>query len=187
MKRIFDFSISLILSMLLIPIIVLVVIAVKVTSKGPIIFKQKRVGRYNEEFEIYKFRTMKTNTPNVATKDLGQNSSDYLTTIGSFLRKASLDEIPQLFNVIKGDMSLVGPRPIIGKEKKLIELRKEKDIHSILPGITGLAQINGRDDLSVEQKVFLDEVYMHDKSKIKDIKILYRTIFKVAKREGIVY
>lgn len=186
MKRTFDFIVSLVAIILLSPIMLIVGIMVKVTSEGPIVFKQKRVGRYNVEFEIYKFRTMIINTPCVATNDL-VDSKKYLTKIGGFLRKSSLDEIPQLFNVLKGEMSLVGPRPIMAKEVELINLRTEKSVNTILPGITGLAQIHGRDSLSVKDKVYLDEVYMHDESKLKDLKIIMSTIFKVIKREGIAY
>ena len=185
MKRILDVSLSLIGVLILLPVIFLISILIKITSKGPIIFKQKRVGRYSKEFYIFKFRTMRADTPNVATKDLKGES--YLTPIGGFLRRTSLDEIPQLFNVIKGDMSLVGPRPIIKKEEKLIKLRSEKKVDTILPGITGWAQINGRDNLSIEEKVSLDEEYMLDNNLFKDIKILIATVFKVIKREGILY
>lgn len=186
MKRIFDFTVSLVIIVLASPIIIAIGLMIKITSEGPIIFKQKRVGRDNVEFKILKFRTMIVDTPSVATNDL-VDSKKYLTKIGGFLRKSSLDEIPQLFNVLKGEMSLVGPRPIMAKEEKLINLRVEKHVNSILPGITGLAQIHGRDSLSVEDKVYLDEIYMHDNNRFKDIKIIFFTIFKVIKRDGIAY
>lgn len=184
MKRIFDFTISLLIIILLCPVMILIGILIKITSKGPIIFKQERVGLHSQEFRIFKFRTMRINTPNVATNEL-ENTDYYITAIGKILRKTSLDEIPQLFNVLKGDMSLVGPRPIIAAEVELIELRMKLHVDEILPGITGLAQINGRDFLSVKEKVYLDELYMNDKHKFKDCKIIMFTIFKLIKREGI--
>lgn len=184
MKRIFDFTISLLIIILLCPVMILIGILIKGTSKGPIIFKQERIGLYSQKFRIFKFRTMRIDTPNVATNDL-KNTDYYITTMGKILRKTSLDEIPQLFNVLKGEMSLVGPRPIIAQETELIELRKEAHVDQILPGITGLAQINGRDFLSAKEKVCLDEVYMNDKHKFKDFKIIISTVFKLIKREGI--
>lgn len=184
MKRIFDLISSLVGIIVLSPIILIVAIAVKITSPGPILFSQRRIGKDNKEFKIYKFRTMKIDTPNLPTHLL-EKPEQWITPIGKFLRKTSLDELPQLWNILNGEMSVVGPRPALYNQKDLITLRTEKKIHKLVPGLTGWAQINGRDELPIPKKVQLDEEYLKRKSFFFDIKIIFMTVFKVAKSEGI--
>lgn len=184
MKRIMDLIFSLIIFIVSIPIFILIAIAIKVDSEGPIIFKQRRVGKNRVEFLIYKFRTMKVDTPNLAT-DKFNSAHNYITRIGAFLRKTSLDEIPQLINIIKGEMSFVGPRPALFNQYELIEMRDEKGINHCLPGITGFAQINGRDMISDNEKVALDEYYLTNQSIILDIKIIISTFVKVLLKKDI--
>ena len=184
-KRYTDFIISLIAIVILLPVMLVIAICIKSTSKGPVIFKQKRAGINSKEFYIYKFRTMKNNSPVLSTEEF-VDSSSYVTKIGNVLRKTSLDEIPQFFNVIRGQLSLVGPRPIMLEEEELINLRKEKGIDCIKPGITGFAQINGRDNISVEEKVRYDKEYASHASIGLDFKILFMTVLKVIKRDGII-
>jgi len=159
-------------------------IAVLVSSKGPVLYWSDRVGKNNKIFKMPKFRSMLMNTPTIATHLL-DNPETYLTPIGGFLRRTSLDEIPQLFSVLIGDMSFVGPRPALFNQKDLIDLRKEKGINNLLPGVTGWAQVNGRDDLSIPDKVALDLEYLNRKSFWFDIKILWMTILSIAKNEGV--
>ncbi|MGL4740735.1 MAG: sugar transferase [Sarcina sp.] len=185
MKRLFDFISSLIGIIILSPILLVVSIIIKCTSEGPIFFAQRRIGKNNKEFKIYKFRTMRIDTPNVATHLL-DNPDKWITPIGKFLRKTSLDELPQLFNIIKGEMSVVGPRPALYNQDDLIALRTEKEVHKLVPGLTGWAQINGRDELPIEEKVTLDEEYIKIKSFWVDIKIIFMTIASVAKSDGVV-
>lgn len=185
MQRSIEFLISLICLLIFSPIFLIVAICIKLNSKGPIFFTQMRIGKNNELFKLYKFRTMKVGTPNVATDKLADPKS-YLTAVGKILRKTSLDELPQLINIIKGDMVFVGPRPALYNQYHLKELRTEAGVHTLLPGITGWAQINGRDHNNDEQKTALDKYYLEHKSLILDIKILFMTVFKVAKAEGIV-
>jgi O-antigen biosynthesis protein WbqP len=161
-----------------------IAILVKLTSKGPVFYWSERVGINNTIFRMPKFRTMRIETPAVATHLL-ENPDEYLTPIGIFLRKFSLDELPQLWSVMKGYMSLVGPRPALYNQDDLIALRTEKGIHKIIPGITGWAQINGRDDLPIPIKVGYDEYYLKNRSFSFDIKILFLTLFKTAKSEGV--
>lgn len=184
MKRIFDVFISGLLLIVLSPLILIISIIIKVTSKGNIFFKQRRIGMLNKEFYIYKFRTMRTDTPDVATHLL-KNPEAYITPIGKFLRKTSLDELPQLFNILKGDMSLVGPRPALYNQYDLKEMRNKQGINILMPGLTGWAQINGRDEISLEEKVRLDKEYLENRSFCFDIKILFLTFFKVLKKEGV--
>lgn len=183
-KRIIDVICSLLGIIVLSPILIIVSILIKLESKGPIIFKQVRAGKNSKPFYIYKFRSMKTNTPNIATNDFN-NASDYITKVGRFIRKTSLDEIPQLFNILKGDMSIVGPRPVILEEVELIELRQMYNVDKILPGITGWAQINGRDNIGNEEKVKYDYEYLTKKSIIMDLYIIVMTALKVLKRSDI--
>ena len=183
-KRIIDVICSLLGIIVLSPILIIVSILIKLESKGPIIFKQVRAGKNSKPFYIYKFRSMKTNTPNIATNDFN-NASDYITKVGRFIRKTSLDEIPQLFNILKGDMSIVGPRPVILEEVELIELRQTYNVDKILPGITGWAQINGRDNIGNEEKVKYDYEYLTKKSIIMDLYIIVMTALKVLKRSDI--
>jgi O-antigen biosynthesis protein WbqP len=184
MKRIFDLILALIiLASFFIPLI-LIAIAVRLTSKGPAFHWSSRVGRYNQIFIMPKFRTMRLETPQVATHLL-RNPKRYETPVGPFLRKTSLDELPQLYNIFRGDMSFVGPRPALFNQHDLIELRTKAKVHLLLPGITGWAQINGRDNLSVKDKVNLDIAYLKQQSFVLDIKILCITILKVLKRDGV--
>lgn len=184
MKRIFDLISSLVGIIVLSPIILIVAIVIKITSPGPILFSQRRIGKDNKEFKIYKFRTMKIDTPNLPTHLL-EKPEQWITPVGKFLRKTSLDELPQLWNILNGEMSVVGPRPALYNQKDLITLRTEKKIHKLVPGLTGWAQINGRDELPIPKKVQLDEEYLKRKSFFFDIKIIFMTVFKVAKSEGI--
>lgn len=184
MKRIFDLILALIiLAASFIPLI-LIAIVVRLTSKGPALHWSSRVGRYNQIFSMPKFRTMRLETPQVATHLL-QNPKRYETPIGPFLRKTSLDELPQLYNIFRGDMSFVGPRPALFNQHDLIQLRTKAKVHLLLPGVTGWAQINGRDTLSIKDKVNLDTAYLKQQSFVFDIKILCITILKVLKRDGI--
>ncbi|MDV5110827.1 sugar transferase [Clostridium perfringens] len=184
MKRVFDFSMSLIAIIVFSPIIIIISLLVKLTSKGPIFFKQRRIGKNNEEFNILKFRTMRVDTPNVATHLL-KDPSVFITPLGKFLRKTSLDELPQLINILKGEMSIVGPRPALYNQYDLIDMRTEVGVHKLVPGLTGWAQVNGRDEISLEEKVALDKEYMNMQSFWMDIKIIFMTAFKVAKSEGV--
>ena len=163
MKRIFDFLMSLIAIIVFSPIILIISLLVKLTSKGPVFFKQRRIGKNNEEFNILKFRTMRVDTPNVATHLL-KDPSVFITPLGKFLRKTSLDELPQLVNILKGDMSIVGPRPALYNQYDLRDMRTEVGVHKLVPGLTGWAQINGRDEIPLEEKVGLAKEYKNMKS-----------------------
>ncbi|CUO44305.1 sugar transferase [Clostridium disporicum] len=184
MKRSFDFLVSLVSIIILSPIIVLIALIIKFTSKGPIIFKQRRIGKDNIEFNIYKFRTMRIDTPNVPTHLL-ENPEQWITPIGKFMRKTSLDELPQLFNILKGDMSIVGPRPALYNQYDLKEMRTEVDVHKLVPGLTGWAQINGRDEIPLSLKVKLDKEYLDRKSFLFDIRIIVLTVLSVIKSDGV--
>ncbi len=184
MKRTFDLFLSLCLApALLVPTLVIAVL-VRLSSMGPALYWSDRVGIHNTIFKMPKFRTMRTDTPAVATHLL-KNPDDYLTPMGSFLRKFSLDELPQLWSVLKGDMSFIGPRPALFNQDDLIELRTKKGIHCLVPGITGWAQINGRDELPIPVKVELDEYYLKNRSFLFDLRILWMTLMKVLKQEGV--
>lgn len=184
MKRIFDFLMSLIGILILSPIIIIVALSVKLTSKGPILFKQRRIGKNNEEFSIYKFRTMRIDTPNVPTHLL-ENPEQWITPVGKFLRKTSLDELPQLFNILSGKMSIVGPRPALYNQYDLKDMRTKEGIHKLVPGLTGWAQINGRDEIPLSLKVKLDKEYLERKSFWLDLKIIFLTAVSVVKSEGV--
>lgn len=177
MKRAFDFTAALISLSVLFPVLMLVAILVKISSRGPIIFKQKRIGLHNQTFIIYKFRTMRVNAPKNTATHLLSKRENWHTPIGHFLRKTSLDEMPQLFNILKGDMSLVGPRPALWNQFDLIELRTQNGVEKILPGVTGWAQINGRDEISIQEKVKFDVYYLKHQSMALDIKILLKTFW----------
>lgn len=183
-KRIFDFLFALFLIILILPIILIVTILVWLTSSGPALYWSKRVGINNQIFYMPKFRTMRVNTPQLATHLL-QEPQKFLTPIGQFLRKTSLDEIPQLYSILKGDMSFVGPRPALFNQDDLISLRSQKKIHLIKPGLTGWAQINGRDELPIPIKVGYDEVYLKNQSFLFDLKIIFLTFIKVVRKEGV--
>lgn len=186
MKRFIDFTTALILITIMALPMTLIAILIKLTSAGPAIYWSERVGKCNKNFIMPKFRTMRKDSPTLATH-LMQNVESYLTPLGSFLRKTSLDELPQLWSVLKGDMSFVGPRPALFNQDDLIALRTEKSIHQLIPGITGWAQINGRDDLPISVKVEYDEYYLKNKSFFFDLKILWNTLFKVIKKEGVAH
>ena len=184
MKRVFDFLMSLISIIILSPVILIVALAVKFTSPGPMLFKQRRIGKDNIEFEIYKFRTMRIDTPNVPTHLL-ENPEQWITPIGKFLRKTSLDELPQLFNILKGEMSIVGPRPALYNQIDLRDMRTEVNVHKLVPGLTGWAQINGRDEIPLSLKVSLDKEYLDRKSFFFDNKIIFMTVLSVLKSDGV--
>lgn len=184
MKRIFDFIVALWMISFLITPMLLIALAVKLTSKGPVLYWSDRVGQYNQLFRMPKFRSMRVDAPAVATHLL-PNPDKYLSPMGSFLRKSSLDELPQLWSILKGNMSFVGPRPALFNQDDLIELRAQYGVHELLPGLTGWAQINGRDELPIPEKVKYDVEYLHRKSFLFDLKILWRTFIKVVKGDGI--
>ena len=184
MKRLFDLALALVAAVFLVLPIAAVAMAVRLTSPGPVLYWSNRVGRENRIFKMPKFRSMRIDTPAVATHLL-QNPDQWLTPIGSFLRKSSLDELPQLWSILKGDMSFVGPRPALFNQDDLIVLRTEKGVHVLLPGLTGWAQVNGRDELPMSQKVELDEEYLRRRSLFFDMKILWITVLKVLARDGV--
>lgn len=184
MKRLFDLALALIATLFLVVPIAAVALAVRLTSPGPVLYWSDRVGRYNRIFRMPKFRSMRIDTPAVATHLL-QNPDQWLTPIGSFLRKSSLDELPQLWSILRGDMSFVGPRPALFNQDDLIALRTEKGVHQIVPGLTGWAQVNGRDELPIPQKVQLDAEYLQRQSLSFDLKILWITALKVLVRDGV--
>jgi len=184
MKRAVDLLFCLfLLPVLLVPML-MITILVRLSSKGPALYWSDRVGIHNTIFKMPKFRTMRIDTPAVATHLLS-NPDAYLTPIGSFLRKTSLDELPQLWSVLKGDMSFVGPRPALFNQDDLIALRTQKGVHRLVPGITGWAQINGRDDIPIPQKVDFDGYYLVHRSFMFDLKILYLTLMKVIRAENV--
>jgi len=185
-KRLFDLALALIFSILLLLPIITTIILVRLTSPGPVLYWSDRVGRNNNIFRMPKFRSMRVGTPPVPTHLLG-NPGAYLTPIGSFLRKSSLDELPQLWSILLGDMSFVGPRPALFNQQDLIELRTRKGVHTLVPGLTGWAQVNGRDELSIPQKVELDTDYLQRRNFWFDIKILGLTILKVVQRNGVLH
>jgi O-antigen biosynthesis protein WbqP len=186
MKRIFDVCLAIFASLFLVIPVIGVTVAIRLTSKGPVLYWSDRVGRHNKLFKMPKFRSMQVGTPAVATHLLS-NPDAYLTPIGSFLRKSSLDELPQLWSILKGDMSFVGPRPALFNQQDLIELRTNSGVHELTPGLTGWAQINGRDELPIVQKVALDIEYLNKKSFIFDVKIIFLTALKVLKRDNVTH
>jgi O-antigen biosynthesis protein WbqP len=184
MKRIFDLLLGVAILVFLVVPMLLISIAVRLSSKGPALYWSDRVGKNSTMFKMPKFRSMLIDTPAVATHLL-DNPDTYLSPIGGFLRSTSLDELPQLFSVLKGDMSFVGPRPALFNQDDLIALRTEKGVDKLLPGITGWAQVNGRDELSIPDKVALDVEYLNRKSFWLDVKILWMTFLKVINRDGV--
>ena len=184
MKRVFDFIISLFALIILSPLFLLISLIILIGDGKPVLFRQKRVGKNNELFTIYKFRTMKRGTENVASGKL-ENANAKITKFGRILRATSIDELPQLFNILNGTMSLVGPRPLIPEETEIRELREKYNVYTIRPGITGWAQVNGRDTISLEQKALLDKEYVEKQSLGFDIKILVMTVLKVLRREDV--
>jgi O-antigen biosynthesis protein WbqP len=184
MKRIFDLIFASVFGLLILLPFLFICLVVKFTSKGPVFYWSNRIGVKNLPFKMPKFRTMHQGTPTVATHLL-HNPQIYLTPIGSFLRKSSLDELPQLWSIFKGDMSFVGPRPALFNQKDLIALRSKAGIDTLVPGLTGWAQVNGRDNLSIRKKVALDIEYMENQSIYLDLKIIWVTFWKTAQRKGI--
>lgn len=184
MKRVFDLAVAILVAVVLALPILIVAIAVRLTSPGPALYWSDRVGRHNRIFKMPKFRSMRIDTPAVATHLL-QNPEQWLTPIGSFLRKSSLDELPQLWSILKGDMSFVGPRPALFNQDDLIALRTENGVHELVPGLTGWAQVNGRDELPIPQKVQLDAEYLQRRSFLFDLKIIWMTALKVVARDGV--
>lgn len=186
MKRLFDIVVVVLAGLVLALPVALVALAVRLTSPGPVLYWSDRVGRHNRIFRMPKFRSMRTDTPAVATHLL-DNPAQWLTPIGSFLRKSSLDELPQLWSILVGDMSLVGPRPALFNQDDLIALRTEAGVHELLPGLTGWAQVNGRDEIPIPQKVALDAEYLRRRSLAFDIRILWLTAIKVLRRDGVTH
>lgn len=186
LKRILDFFLSLVGIIVLSPLLIILILAIKIDSKGPVIFTQKRVGKNKELFNIYKFRTMKVNTPKEVPTHLLENTDFFITKVGKFLRKMSLDELPQLFNILKGDMAVIGPRPALWNQDDLIEERDKYGVNNIRPGLTGWAQINGRDELTYTEKAQLDGYYVDRENFFMDIKCFFGTIVSVVKSEGVV-
>ena len=184
MKRVFDIFLGCLAALILFVPGLLVAMAVRLTSKGPALYWSDRVGRNNVTFKMPKFRSMRVGTPAVATHLLADARS-HLTPIGSFLRKSSLDELPQLFSILVGNMSFVGPRPALFNQQDLIALRTEQRVHELVPGLTGWAQVNGRDELPIPDKVKLDAEYLYKQSLSFDIRILWMTFLKVLNRDGI--
>lgn len=183
-KRTLDIILSFLGLIILSPILLITAILIKLESKGPIIFKQLRAGKNSTPFYIYKFRSMRVDAPNKSTNEF-VDADAFITKIGKFIRKTSIDELPQLINILKGDMSIVGPRPVILEEKRLIELRHDYNVDLLMPGITGWAQINGRDNIGDEEKVKYDYEYLVKRSFWLDIYIILQTALKVIKRSDI--
>ncbi len=184
MKRLFDLCLALFALLFLVLPFLVVAVMVRLTSSGPILYWSDRVGWHNKIFKMPKFRTMRVNTPAVATHLL-TNPEQFLTPVGSFLRKSSLDELPQLWSIIKGDMSFVGPRPALFNQYDLVALRTQYGVDKLVPGLTGWAQINGRDELPIPDKVKLDVDYMNNQSFWLDLKIIFLTFLKVLCRDGV--
>jgi O-antigen biosynthesis protein WbqP len=185
-KRFYDTLGAFIGILLLSPLYLVIMILIKIDSKGPILFKQKRVGRHKKHFNILKFRTMKIDTPKDIPTHMLENPEKYITRMGKFLRKTSLDELPQIINILKGDMSIIGPRPALWNQFDLIEERDKYDVHKLFPGITGYAQIKGRDTLPISDKASLDGEYVKKISLWLDIKIFVITFISVFKSDGVV-
>lgn len=185
-KRILDFLVSLFAIVALSPVLAITAIAVKADSKGPVFFVQKRVGKNKKYFNMYKFRSMRTDTPHDMPTHLLNDPDAFITKVGKFLRKSSLDELPQLFNILKGDMSIVGPRPALWNQDDLIAERDKYNANSIRPGLTGWAQVNGRDELEIDVKAKFDGEYVVKMSLLFDIKCMIDTALQVVKHEGVV-
>jgi O-antigen biosynthesis protein WbqP len=185
-KRLIDISLSLIGIVLFLPIFLIIIIAIKFESKGPVLFRQKRIGLHKREFNILKFRTMRTDTPNNTPTHLLENPDMYITKVGYLLRKTSLDELPQIWNILIGEMSIVGPRPALWNQYDLILVRDKFGANDIVPGLTGWAQINGRDELPIEIKAKLDGEYARKMGLRMDLRCFFGTITKVIKGDGVV-
>lgn len=186
LKRVYDFAFSLFGAIILSPIFLILIVAIKLESKGPIFFKQKRVGINKTYFNILKFRTMRIDTPKDMPTHLLQNPEQYITKVGKFLRKTSLDELPQIFNIIAGDMSIIGPRPALWNQYDLIDQRDNYGANDVLPGLTGWAQVNGRDTVTIEGKAMYDGEYIKKFGPRMDAKCLFKTISVVLRKDGVV-
>ena len=184
MKRVIELILAFFLFIVLLIPMFIIALIIKSTSKGPAIYFSKRIGINNKMFSMPKFRTMNNNTPQLATH-LMDDPEKFYTPFGKFIRKNSLDELPQLFSILKGDMSFIGPRPALFNQDDLVKLRTEKGIHKLKPGITGLAQVNGRDELTIPQKVSLEEEYLSNRSILMDVRIIWLTLIKVIIRDNI--
>ena len=185
-KRIIDITMSLIGIIVLLPVWIILIIAIKINSKGPVLFKQKRIGKHKKHFNIYKFRTMYIDTPKDCPTHLLENPDCYITKVGKFLRKTSLDELPQIFNILMGQMSIIGPRPALWNQYDLIDERDKYGANGVLPGLTGWAQINGRDELLIEVKAQLDGEYIQRMGFLFDCKCFFGTIVSIVKHDGVV-
>ena len=183
-KRIIDIILSLIIMIITSPLIIMIILAIKLTSHGPIFHRSERIGRNNKIYLMLKFRTMIIETPNIATHLLIEPNK-YITKIGVFLRKSSIDEIPQLWNIIKGEMTFVGPRPALYNQTDLILLRNNEGIHILTPGLTGWAQVNGRDELTIIEKIKFDKEYLEKKNNYFDLYIMTKTVIQVLFKDGI--
>lgn len=186
LKRPFDLVLAIISLIILSPLLLVISLIVKFTSKGKILFKQRRIGKDNLEFYIFKFRTMNVDTPDNVATHLLEDPDKYITKFGKFLRRTSLDELPQLLNILKGEMSFVGPRPALYNQDDLKEERDKFNVNSLIPGLTGWAQINGRDELPIQEKVKYDAEYLRSVSFVFDVKIIFRTFLKVFRKDGVV-
>ena len=186
MKRVFDIFLGCLALLIFFIPVLMVAVAVRLTSKGPALYWSDRVGRNNRIFKMPKFRSMRVDTPAVATHLLA-DARAHLTPIGAFLRKSSLDELPQLVSILAGDMSFVGPRPALFNQQDLIALRTEQGVHTLMPGLTGWAQVNGRDELPIPEKVKLDVAYLQRQSLWFDVRILWLTFVKVLRRDGVLH
>lgn len=185
-KRFYDTVLAFIGLVVLSPLFLILMIAIKLDSKGPILFKQNRIGRNKKHFMILKFRTMRIDTPKDTPTHMLENPQQWITKVGKFLRKTSLDEIPQIINILKGDMSIIGPRPALWNQYDLMDERDKYGVHNLYPGLTGYAQINGRDELPIPEKAKLDGYYVEHISLWLDIKIFFGTIISIFKSEGVV-
>ena len=185
-KRLIDILLSACGILVLSPVLLVLVIAIKLDSPGPVLFKQKRVGIHKTHFHILKFRTMRTDTPRDTPTHLLENPEQWITKVGGFLRKTSLDELPQIFNIFAGHMSVIGPRPALWNQFDLIAERDKYGANDVLPGLTGWAQINGRDELPIDVKARLDGEYVHNLSFAFDVKCFFGTIVSVLKHDGVV-
>lgn len=185
-KRVIDFLVSLIGLIVLSPLFIILMLAIKVDSPGPILFRQKRVGIHKMHFNILKFRTMRIDTPRDMPTHMLENPEQYITRVGKFLRKTSLDELPQIINILKGDMSIIGPRPALWNQYDLLEERDKYGANDVIPGLTGWAQINGRDELEIPVKAKLDGEYVEKMSFAFDVKCFFGTILSVLKSDGVV-
>ncbi|MDG0888946.1 sugar transferase [Paracholeplasma manati] len=185
-KRFYDFILALLGLIILSPLFLVLMVAIKLDSKGPILFKQKRIGLNKKHFMILKFRTMRIDTPKDTPTHMLENPQQWITKVGKFLRKTSLDELPQIINILKGDMSIIGPRPALWNQYDLMDERDKYGVHNLYPGLTGYAQINGRDELPIPEKAKLDGYYVEHISLWLDIKIFFGTIVSIFKSEGVV-